>query len=77
MRWPWISWWAEHRQAKDRNQEASEQLATSRQLLREDQEQLAQPLARATQRNMFSDMIRDALVEGYRHAPHTHGGGKA
>jgi hypothetical protein len=77
MRWPWVAWWKEREQARDRDREATEQLAVSRELLREDHENLAQPLARVTQRNMFSDMIRDALVEGYHHAPHSHGGGKA
>lgn len=75
MRWllPW--WWSHRHQSKEREREATEELAVSQELLDKNREQL-RPLARATQRNMFSDMIRDALEVGYRNGSHAHGRGK-
>ena len=81
MNWP-FPWWRERHKAREKNAEADAELATSRKLQREDREQLAEPLEAAYQRNMFSDMIRDALVEGYlparphNHGAHSHSGGK-
>lgn len=71
-----MAWWREQHQARERNQQAGAELAVSQQMLHEDRERLS-PLKRATQRNMFSDMIRDALVEGYHgHEVHAQGGGR-
>lgn len=79
MTWPWLVWWRHRHQWKADAVQAEVELETSREMLREDREHLVHPLARANQRNMFSDMIRDALEVGY-HKPAihhaVHGGGR-
>jgi hypothetical protein len=66
-----VVWWRERSHIRDREERAAEELRTSRELQREDSEQ-TRPLRHATQRNMFSDMIRDALEVGYGQHVHAH-----
>lgn len=79
MTWPWLLWWKNRHQWKADASRAAAELETSERLLREDRERLAHPLATANKRNMFSEMMRDALELGYHRpaAPATrqhHGG---
>jgi hypothetical protein len=71
----WLSaWWNERHRARERKQQATEELAISRKLLREDQKSVG-PLAQAHRRNQFSDIIREALEVGYQpHSALSHGG---
>lgn len=77
MMWPWLMWWKHRHEWKEGVRQAEAELEKSERLLREDREHLAHPLAAANKRNMFSDMMRDALELGY-HRPATayHGRGE-
>jgi hypothetical protein len=72
MIWPWLVWWQHRHQWKADASQAEEELAVSREMWREDRERLVRPLERAGQRNMFSDMIRDALEVGYHRPASAH-----
>lgn len=74
MKWS-VAWWGKRHHNRDREERAAEELRTSRELQREDKAQ-TQPLRYATQRNMFSDMIRDALEVGYGQHAHVHVAGR-
>lgn len=73
MRWPrWLHvfrWWKERHTVRQREKEATIELATSRRLAAEDRVK-AEKLAEDTHRNQFSDMIRDALAIGYDRPSH-------
>lgn len=60
-------WWLKsaRRERERQSAKAEQELDTSRQLLEEDRRDIVQPLRHADRSNHFSDLIRDALREGY------------
>lgn len=60
-------WWLRSARKERQRQaaEAERELDKSRQLLEDDRRDIIQPLRRVDRTDYFSDMIRDALREGY------------
>jgi hypothetical protein len=71
MIWPWLEWLRHRHEWKQQAEAAERELERSKRLREQDQV-LLRPIARAHQRNAFSDMIRDALQVGYEQ----HNGGR-